>query len=124
MEKWTSAKNEMRGCAGCHTLASRARQDNDLDDAYCENYADRIETRNPLRMKFTQASSLPMCSGTVRPFCRNNPSAQPGCWQTLRLLCPRLWRPSGWAARAAPRGELLLSDRVTLPRDGRHVDGS
>ena len=45
MEKWTSAKNEMRGCAGWHTLASLARQENGLDDAYFEEYLEKIETR-------------------------------------------------------------------------------
>ena len=45
MEKWTSARNEMRACAGWHTLASLARQDNDLDDAYLESYLERIEAR-------------------------------------------------------------------------------
>ena len=45
MEKWTSAKKEMIGCAGWHTLASIARQDNDLDDAYFEKYLQKIETR-------------------------------------------------------------------------------
>ena len=45
MEKWTSARNEMRACAGYHTLASLARQGNDLDDAYFAKYVDRIETR-------------------------------------------------------------------------------
>ena len=45
MEKWTSARNEMLGCAGWHTLASLARQDNGLDDAYFEKYLAKIETR-------------------------------------------------------------------------------
>jgi len=45
MEKWTSAKNEMRACAGWHTLASLARQDHDLDDAYFEEHLEKIETR-------------------------------------------------------------------------------
>jgi len=45
MEKWTSAKNEMRACAGWHTLASLARQENGLDDAYFEAYVEKIEAR-------------------------------------------------------------------------------
>ncbi len=36
MEKWTAAKSEMIGCAGWHTLASMARQNNGLSDAYFE----------------------------------------------------------------------------------------
>jgi len=45
MQKWTSARDEMRACAGWHTLASMARQDNGLDDAYFEKYLEKIETR-------------------------------------------------------------------------------
>ncbi len=44
MEKWTAAKNEMIGCAGWHTLASIARQDNDLPDAYFEERLATIES--------------------------------------------------------------------------------
>ena len=43
MEKWTAAKGEMIGCAGWHTLASMARQDNVLSDAYFEKYLEEIE---------------------------------------------------------------------------------
>ena len=34
MEKWTVSKDEMIACTGWHTLASIARQDNGLPDAY------------------------------------------------------------------------------------------
>jgi 3-methyladenine DNA glycosylase AlkD len=44
MEKWTKAKDEMIGCAGWHTLASIARQDNDLSDAYFEKHLKTIES--------------------------------------------------------------------------------
>ncbi len=43
MEKWTVAKGEMIGCAGWHTLASMARQNNGLSDAYFEKYIKTIE---------------------------------------------------------------------------------
>jgi len=44
MEKWTVAKDEMIGCAGWHTLASMARQDNGLSDVYFENFLGTIES--------------------------------------------------------------------------------
>lgn len=44
MDKWTSARNEMLACAGWHTLASIARQDNGLPDACFEKYLAQIET--------------------------------------------------------------------------------
>ena len=44
MEKWTASKNEMIACAGWHTLASIARQDNDLPDAYFVKFIDTIES--------------------------------------------------------------------------------
>ena len=44
MEKWTASKKEMIGCAGWHTLASIARQDNDLPDAYFEKRVATIES--------------------------------------------------------------------------------
>jgi 3-methyladenine DNA glycosylase AlkD len=44
MEKWTKARNELIGCAGWHTLASIARQDNDLPDGYFEDYLGIIES--------------------------------------------------------------------------------
>ncbi len=47
MERWTVAKNEMIGCAGWHTLASMARQDNGLPDAYFEKYLGIIESKIP-----------------------------------------------------------------------------
>ena len=43
MEKWTASRKEMVACAGWHTLASIARQDNDLPDAYFADYLDTIE---------------------------------------------------------------------------------
>ena len=45
MEKWTAAKSEMIGCAGWHTLASMARQNNGLSDAYFERYLVIIESK-------------------------------------------------------------------------------
>ena len=45
MEKWTVAKGEMIGCAGWHTLASMARQDNGLSDAYFDRYLGTIESK-------------------------------------------------------------------------------
>jgi 3-methyladenine DNA glycosylase AlkD len=45
MEKWTSSRNEMPACAGWHTLASLARADNGLDDAYFEEFTATIESR-------------------------------------------------------------------------------
>jgi len=45
MEKWTSARNELVACAGWHTLASLARQENDLSDAYLKKYLEKIEAR-------------------------------------------------------------------------------
>ena len=45
MEKWTAAKNEMIGCAGWHTLASMARQNNGVPDAYFEKYLGIIESK-------------------------------------------------------------------------------
>ncbi len=47
MEKWTTARNEMIGCAGWHTLASMSRQNNGLPDAYFEKYLGIIESRIP-----------------------------------------------------------------------------
>lgn len=44
MEKWTASKKEMVACAGWHTLASIARQDNDLPDAYFLKFLDTIES--------------------------------------------------------------------------------
>jgi 3-methyladenine DNA glycosylase AlkD len=44
MEKWTSSKSEMVGCAGWHTLASLARQDGVLDDTYFEARLQQIES--------------------------------------------------------------------------------
>ena len=45
MEKWIASKNEMLGCAGWHTLASLAREDNDLSDTYFEKHVKRIESK-------------------------------------------------------------------------------
>ena len=44
MEKWTASKNEMIGCAGWHTLASLARENSDLSDAYFEKRLATIES--------------------------------------------------------------------------------
>jgi len=45
MEKWTASKQEMIACAGWHTLASIARQDNGLPDAYFARYLKMIESK-------------------------------------------------------------------------------
>ena len=45
MEKWTAAKGEMIGCAGWHTLASMARQDTDLSNAYFNRHLATIEAQ-------------------------------------------------------------------------------
>jgi 3-methyladenine DNA glycosylase AlkD len=45
MEKWTASKNETIACTGWHTLASIARQDNGLSDAYFKNYLETIESK-------------------------------------------------------------------------------
>ena len=44
MEKWTASKSEMTGCAGWHTLASLAREDKGLSDAYLEKRLATIES--------------------------------------------------------------------------------
>jgi 3-methyladenine DNA glycosylase AlkD len=44
MEKWTASRKEMVACTGWHTLASIARRDNDLPDAYFASYLDAIES--------------------------------------------------------------------------------
>lgn len=44
MEKWTASTKEMIGCAGWHTLASIARQDNSLPDTYFEKRLATIES--------------------------------------------------------------------------------
>jgi 3-methyladenine DNA glycosylase AlkD len=44
-DKWTSSKSEWIGCAGWHTLASLARQENDLKDAYFVSHLNTIETK-------------------------------------------------------------------------------
>lgn len=43
MERWTRSRNEMTACTGWHTLASIARQDNGLTDAYFANHLKTIE---------------------------------------------------------------------------------
>jgi 3-methyladenine DNA glycosylase AlkD len=45
MEKWTTSRDEMIACAGWHTLASMARQDNGLPDAYFAKYLKTIESK-------------------------------------------------------------------------------
>jgi 3-methyladenine DNA glycosylase AlkD len=44
MEKWTASKKEMTGCAGWHTLATIAREDENLPDAYFEKRLATIES--------------------------------------------------------------------------------
>ncbi len=45
MQKWTVAKDEMIGCAGWHTLASMARQDNGLSNVFFDKYLETIESK-------------------------------------------------------------------------------
>jgi 3-methyladenine DNA glycosylase AlkD len=45
MERWTASKDEMIACAGWHTLASIARQDNGLPDTYFAKYIKTIESK-------------------------------------------------------------------------------
>lgn len=44
MERWTTSRREMVACTGWHTLASLAREDDGLSDAYLEACLARIET--------------------------------------------------------------------------------
>ena len=44
MEKWTASTHEMTAVAGWHTLASLARDNNDLSDAYFEDRLATIES--------------------------------------------------------------------------------
>lgn len=44
MEKWTASRNEMVACTGWHTLASIARQDNELPNVYFVKYLATIES--------------------------------------------------------------------------------
>jgi len=44
-EKWIASRHEMIGCAGWHTLASIARQDNGLPDAYFAKHLKTIESK-------------------------------------------------------------------------------
>ena len=45
MEKWTVSRDEMTACAGWHTLASIAREDDALPDSYFVNYLETIESK-------------------------------------------------------------------------------
>ena len=45
MEKWTRSRDEMIACTGWHVLASIARQDNRLTDAYFTGYLEAIESK-------------------------------------------------------------------------------
>ena len=45
MEKWTASRGEMIQCTGWHTLASIARHDNGLSDAYFAKYLGTIESK-------------------------------------------------------------------------------
>ena len=45
MEKWAVSRREMTACAGWHTLASIARQDNGLPNAYFTSYLQTIESQ-------------------------------------------------------------------------------
>ena len=44
-DKWVTSKNELIGCAGWHTLASIARQESGLPDAYFEDHLETIESK-------------------------------------------------------------------------------
>jgi len=43
-DKWAGSRNEMIGCAGWHTLATVARQDESLSDDYFEERLEKIES--------------------------------------------------------------------------------
>ncbi len=45
MKKWTTSKKEMVACTGWHVLASLAREDNGLSDAYFDRYIKMIESK-------------------------------------------------------------------------------
>ena len=45
MEKWVISKAEMVACAGWHTLASIAREENGLPDSYFAKYLKTIESK-------------------------------------------------------------------------------
>ena len=47
MEKWTTSRKEMVACAGWHTQASIARQDNGLPDGYFSKYVDAQSANHP-----------------------------------------------------------------------------
>lgn len=44
MEKWTRSRSEMIACTGWHVLASLAREDDGLSDAYLIGYLETIES--------------------------------------------------------------------------------
>jgi len=44
-KQWTSSHSEALACCGWHTLASLARADNDLDNAYFVEYLGKLESR-------------------------------------------------------------------------------
>ena len=44
-EQWTASRGEMVACTGWHTLASIAREENGLPDAYFEKYLKTIESK-------------------------------------------------------------------------------
>ena len=61
MEKWTSSRNEMIGCAGWHTLASISRQENGLPDSYFEDRLATIESTvhsSPNWVKYAMNNAL------------------------------------------------------------------
>jgi 3-methyladenine DNA glycosylase AlkD len=45
MEQWTKSRDEMIACTGWHTLASIARQNNGLPDAYFSDWIKTIEAK-------------------------------------------------------------------------------
>jgi len=69
MEKWTASRQEMTSCAGWHTLASLARQDNGLPDVYFAKYLATIEAEiqdSPNWAKYAMNNAL-ISIGTRNP---------------------------------------------------------
>lgn len=60
-DKWTASRREMLGCTGWHTLASLAREENDLPDAYFEERLQTIESKideSPNWVKYAMNNAL------------------------------------------------------------------
>jgi len=61
MEKWIGSRDEMTACTGWHTLASIARQDDELPDAYFAEHLKTIESKihdSPNWVKYAMNNAL------------------------------------------------------------------